>query len=271
MSAASQRLRIGTFDCLLVKDGAGSHPQLSDYMDPLPDQLTTYEMSMEGGVILVDAPEGRVLIDGGNGPTRGPRTHAAEETFAQEGIGPESIDTILLTHGDPDHIMGLLTPTGDPVYPHASYVLHRDLWDAWHAAPSSGLYFPGQEAFVRCLADVIADRHTLFDQEQEVLPGIRAVPGLGHRAGHTAYMLRSNGECLLHIGDAAFDPVFLEFTGVLNTHDTKPETARDARRMLVERAIAADARVVGSHFGLPGIGRLTKIGEDRYRWSPVAD
>ena len=142
MSAASQRLRIGTFDCLLVKDGAGSHPQLSDYMDPLPDQLTTYEMFMEGGVMLVDAPEGRVLIDGGNGPTRGPRTHAAEETFAQEGIGPESIDTILLTHGDPDHIMGLLTPTGDPVYPHASYVLHRDLWDAWHAAPSSGLYFP---------------------------------------------------------------------------------------------------------------------------------
>lgn len=269
MSAASHRLRVGAFDCLIVKDGTGDQPQLSDYMDPVPGELASYKMFMEGGVMLVDTPEGRVLIDAGNGPSRGPRTHAAEATLTAKGITPESIGTVLLTHGDPDHIMGLLTRAGDPVYANASYVLHRDLWDAWHAPPSAGLYFPVQEAFVRRLAGVIAGRCTLFEKEQELFPGIRAVPALGHRAGHTAYFLESEGACLLHIGDAAFDPVFLEYAGIPNVRDTQPERAQASRRMLVERAIAEDALVVGSHFALPGVGRLTKIAEDRFRWSPV--
>jgi glyoxylase-like metal-dependent hydrolase (beta-lactamase superfamily II) len=252
-----------------VKDGTGGQPQLSDYMDPVPGELASYEMFMEGGLMLVASPEGRVLIDAGNGPARGPRTHAAEAVFEAEGITPESIDTVLLTHGDPDHIMGLLTSSGDPVYPSASYVLHRDLWDAWHAPPSAGLYFPEQETFVRRLASVTAGRCTRFDAEGEVFPGIRAVPTLGHRAGHTAYLLESDGCRILHVGDAAFDPIFLEFTSVSNVRDTDPERARDARRALVDRAIAGGALVVGSHFALPGIGRLTKIAEDRYRWSPA--
>ena len=270
MSAASHRIRIGVFDCLIVKDGTGSQPQLSDYMDPVPGELASYEMFMEGGLMLVDGPEGRLLIDAGNGPTRGPRRHTAEEALAAEGIVPESIGAVLLTHGDPDHITGLLTASGDPVYPNASYILHRDLWDAWHAPPSAGLYFPVQEASVRQLAGVITDRCTLFEKEQEVFPGIRAVPALGHRAGHTAYLLESEGARLLHIGDAAFDPVFLEFSSVPNVRDTEPERARDARRALVERAIDNGALVVGSHFALPGVGRLTRIAEERYRWSPAA-
>lgn len=269
MSAASHRLHIGAFDCLVVKDGTGGQPQLSDYMDPVPGELASYEMFMEGGLMLVEVAEKRMLIDAGNGPARGPRTHAAEAVFEAEGITPESIDTVLLTHGDPDHIMGLLTSSGDPVYPSASYVLHRDLWNAWHAPPSAGLYFPGQETFVRRLASVIADRCTRFDAEGEVFPGVLAVPALGHRAGHTAYLLGSEGRKLLHIGDAAFDPIFLEYAGIPNVRDTQPERAQASRRMLVERAIAEDALVVGSHFALPGVGRLTKIAEDRFRWSPA--
>jgi glyoxylase-like metal-dependent hydrolase (beta-lactamase superfamily II) len=270
MNAVAHRMQIGACSCLVIKDGTAGKPPLSDFMDPLPHELTDYEMFMEGGVMLVSSPDRRVLIDGGNGPTRGARTHAAEAALAAAEIPCDSVDTVLLTHGDPDHIMGLLTVSGDPVYRNASYALHRDLWDAWHAPPSSGLYFPGQQAFVRRLADVIADRHVLFDYEQEVLPGIRAVPAPGHRAGHTAYLLESNGERLLHIGDAAFDPVFLEYAGVPNIRDTQPDRAQASRRRLVDRAVAEDAFVVGSHFALPGIGRLTKIGEDRYRWSPVA-
>jgi len=269
MSAASHRLHVGAFDCLVVKDGTVGHPRLSDYMDPVPDTLADYEMSMLGGVMLVEAAEKRILIDAGNGPTRGPRTHAAEDEFAAEGIAPGSIDTVLLTHGDPDHIMGLLTRTGDPVYANASYVLHRDLWDAWRAPPSAGLYFAEQEAFVRQLVVVAADRCTLFDRESEVFPGIHAIPALGHRAGHTAYLLASAGMKLLHIGDAAFDPVFLEHTGIPNLRDTQPERAQASRRMLVERAIAECAVVVGTHFTLPGVGTLTQIGEDRYTWTPI--
>jgi hypothetical protein len=74
---------------------------------------------------------------------------------------------------------------------------------------------------------------------------------------------------LLHIGDAAFDPVFLEYTDHANVRDTDPETARVTRQMLAERAIAEEATIVGSHFCLPGVGRLHRIAEGRYDWAPV--
>jgi len=276
MDSATARHRLGAFECLVIKDGTAGSPGLGELMKPVPPKLADYALYMEGGLMLVDTPDRRILIDVGNGPTRGPRTHAAEAAFEAEGIAPESIDTILLTHGDPDHIMGLLTADGDLVYPNASLAMHRDLWEAWHAPPSAGLYFEGQAAFVRRLVEILADRlddcGELFDDEREVVPGIRAIPALGHRTGHSAYLIESNGERLLHVGDAAVDPVYLEYPGVENyRHDTDRERACSARRMLVERAIAEDAFVVGSHFQLPGIGRLTRIAADRYAWAPIPD
>ena len=142
MNPAGQRFRVGRFDCLIVKDGTESRPPVSQYVDEIPDELTGHALYMLGGMMLVDTPDARILIDAGNGPHRGPRSHAAEATFEAEGIEPTSIDTILLTHGDPDHIGGLLAEDREPAFPNASYVLHRDLWDAWHALRGSDLYFP---------------------------------------------------------------------------------------------------------------------------------
>ena len=265
----THRIELGSFTCLVIKDGSESRPRLSDYVASPPDELKDRSLYMLGGVMLVETPEGRILIDAGDGPHRGPRTHEAEVALQEAGVDPQSIATILLTHGDPDHIGGLLTREKNLVYPNARYVLHRELWDAWQAPPSAGLYFPQQEPFVRRLAEHIADRSDLFDTEEQVRPGITAIPALGHRAGHSAYLLEADAERLLHIGDAAFDPLFLEHTDLINAHDTRPEEARDSRRMLVRRALAEEAIVVGTHFEPPGAGTLQEVGTDRYSWSAI--
>ena len=122
------------------------------------------------------------------------------------------------------------------------------------------------------LAERIAERRTLFDDECPAFAGITAIPALGHRCGHTIYMVESEGRKLLHIGDAAVHPLFLEYPGKLNIrHDSEQERARETRRMISARAAAENALVVGTHFALPGVGRLTKIAEDRYRWSSTND
>ena len=77
------------------------------------------------------------------------------------------------------------------------------------------------------------------------------------------------GQKLLHIGDAAFDPIFLERPGCANIHDTNPEEGCASRRMIAERAAAESLTIVASHFGLPGVGRLRKLAEDRFEWTPV--
>lgn len=219
--------------------------------------------------MVVDTADHRLLIDAGNGPNRGPRTHTAEDALEEEGITPESVDLVLLTHGDPDHIAGLLTKACALVYPSAQYVLHTDLWRALNSDPDAGLYFPSQMEFVGRLANAIQDRCTLIETEREVVPGIRAIPARGHRAGHTIYRLQSQGEVLFHIGDAAFDPLFLERPELVIGTEYRPEQARATREAIARRAMAEDALIVGSHFAVSNVGHLVQTEHPkRFRWAP---
>jgi len=267
MSSASYRFQLGDFELLIIKDGTGGTRPLSDLVDDLPADLATHEIFMEGGLMVIDTPDVRFLLDAGNGPHRRPRTHCAEIAFEEEGITPQSIDTILLTHGDPDHISGLLTKAGELVYPNAHYVLNIDLWRALSSDPDAGLYFAGQAEFVRRLADLIQGRSTLLEAEREIWPGVRAIPALGHRAGHTVYRFDSQDAVLFHIGDAAFDPIFLERPELMLPTEYKPEQARATRATIARRLVSENALIVGSHFAVANVGRLrTSSSGTHYQW-----
>ncbi|MBU1049579.1 MBL fold metallo-hydrolase [Candidatus Bipolaricaulota bacterium] len=267
MTSASYRFQLGEFELLIVKDGTGGQRPLSDLVDDLPQDLIQHEIFMEGGLMVVDTPEVRFLIDAGNGPHRRPRTHMAEQAFDEEGITPQSIDTILLTHGDPDHISGLLTKEGELVYPNAHYVLNIDLWRALSSDLEAGLVFAGQIEFVHRLADLIQGRSTLLEAEREIWPGVRAIPALGHRAGHTIYRFDSHGSVLFHIGDAAFDPIFLERPELTLPTEYKPKQARSTRAAIARRLTTENALIVGSHFAVSNVGRLKTSDEGHhYHW-----
>lgn len=267
MASASYRFQLGEFELLIVKDGTAGQRPLSDLVDDLPHDLADHGIFMEGGLMVVDTPEMRFLLDAGNGPHRRSRTHMAETAFEEEGITPQSIDTILLTHGDPDHISGLLSKDGELVYPNAHYVLNIDLWRALSGDPDAGLCFAGQTDFVRRLADLIQGRSTLLEAEREIWPGIRAIPALGHRAGHTIYRFDSQGAILFHIGDAAFDPIFLERPELILPTEYKPTQARATRAVVARRLVTENALIVGSHFDVANVGRLERSADgDHYHW-----
>jgi len=189
MNSASYRFQIGQFDCLIIKDGTEDSPPLSRYMQTIPNELEGHHINMLGGLMLIETNQSRILIDAGNEPGERGRTHFASMTFREVGLVPESIDTVLVTHGDPDHIGGLFTQRGELAYPNARYVLHQDLWDAWHARPNHGSFFANQATFVARLALLLAGRVETLRSETDVAPGIRAIPAPGHRCGHTVYLL----------------------------------------------------------------------------------
>ena len=47
------------------------------------------------------------------------------------GIQPAAITKVVLTHGHPDHLWGVLDANDSPVYPNATYIVSAVEWNVW--------------------------------------------------------------------------------------------------------------------------------------------
>ncbi|MFP5372491.1 MAG: MBL fold metallo-hydrolase, partial [Actinomycetes bacterium] len=100
----------------------------------------------------------------------------------------------------------------------------------------------------------------------EVVPGVAVVAAPGHTPGHLAVETASGGERLLHIVDAARDPVVhLQHPDWFFASDNWPAQAILTRRQLFDRAAEEGLLVQTYHFAFPGVGRVTKDG-DGWLW-----
>jgi len=208
----------------------------------------------------------RVLIDAGY--------HAQEvvDALAELGVAPGDVDLVLLTHGDGDHIVGLLTEDGALTYPRAEVVMHRDLWEYW-TDPEAHKALPDERRrFLKQLIAALADRVTLFADETEVAEGILAIPSLGHRHGHSIYQFApsvgGNTPPVIHSGDSLFHPLLVEHPEWTDALALDPAEEAASRRRLLEHAAASGALVLTGHIAFPGMGRIRAIGE-AFRWEPA--
>jgi N-acyl homoserine lactone hydrolase len=94
------------------------------------------------------------------------------------GSSPEDVRMVLHTHLHYDHAQN------DHLFPHADVVVARDEV-AYVLSPDVGDYYEG----ARELIHAAADRLRLTDGEEEILPGIRAVPNGGHTPGHQSWVV----------------------------------------------------------------------------------
>ena len=106
---------------------------------------------------------------------------------------------------------------------------------------------------------------TPVELEEEFLPGIRAVYGKGHKIDHSALLISSQGESLLHIGDAILHPLQASYPGWMAKHDRLPDQTESSRRALIERSVIENALVFAAHLVFPGLGRFEEAG-DAWRW-----
>jgi glyoxylase-like metal-dependent hydrolase (beta-lactamase superfamily II) len=103
----------------------------------------------------------------------------------------------------------------------------------------------------------------------EIAPGISVEAAPGHTPGHVAVEVAAGRERLLHVVDAAADPVLnLRHPDWFLAPDLWPVQALRTRRRLFDRAAAEDLLVLTSHFPFPGLGRVTVHG-DGWQWAPV--
>ena len=154
--------------------------------------------------LVIDTGEHRVLVDTGAG-SLSPTTGGLLGNLQAEGILPEHIDTVILTHGHPDHIGGN-TIDGVSAFPCARFVMWKEEWDFW---TSGATELNVEEHVKEVLLKVarnnlppIRDQLDLIDSEEEIVSGISAIAAPGHTPGHIALAISSGTDQLLCFGDS---------------------------------------------------------------------
>jgi glyoxylase-like metal-dependent hydrolase (beta-lactamase superfamily II) len=122
------------------------------------------------------------------------------DLLAREGVAPEDVDTLVLTHLHFDHYLNAAR------FPRARVIVNRREFEYVmsprnrRALPRSS--FP-REVFA-WLVDEAWDRLELVDGEQEVLPGVRVIETGGHSPGHQIVVVETGSGPVVIPGDEIY-------------------------------------------------------------------
>jgi glyoxylase-like metal-dependent hydrolase (beta-lactamase superfamily II) len=279
MSQDVYRFAVGNLDCIAVRDASEVAPVrdlVLDIDDPAVAKAfaargwSTGDVPYDFLALFVRAGRALLAIDVGWGASADHIQGRFAETLAEVGVAPGDVTYVILTHLDDDHAGGVLDPRGELAFPGASHVIDADAWD-WYTAERNLAAMPRAAAALYGAMKVALESHVQLTQgETEIIPGVRTIPAPGHRLGHVAVELVSEGKTLLHLADTVLHPIVVEHPEWRTGYDSSQEKIRETRRRLFDRAAKSDALVFLSHAPFPGLGHITREGA-AWRWRPLDD
>ncbi len=201
---------------------------LSTAFVPIP--ITVFVIKLNGKLVLCDAGGGdQVQAFNPNSIFISGKMTA---NMKRAGIDPKAIETILISHFHADHIFGLLEKgTNAPVFPNAEIIVPAAEYN-WWTDPSVITRMPeGRRPFARRVQAVIPKWKNVGNAQLMISNDAAYVPALcvNHPAWHGAF-------------------------------DQNGDLAEASRRRLLDRVIADQMLICGSHFPWPGLAKITKDG-----------
>jgi glyoxylase-like metal-dependent hydrolase (beta-lactamase superfamily II) len=274
------RFMLGAFEVTALSDGTVKLPVKNLLTNTTPEKIDAalkraylpevVETSVNA--YLINTGTKLVMIDSGAAGLFGPTLGNMLNNLMASGYKPEQVDEIYITHMHPDHVGGLLS-NGQIAFPNAIVRADKDDADFWlsetnmKAAPkeSQGFF---QGAMLSLNPYVKAGKLKTFDGNLELVPGVRAQSTHGHTAGHTIYVVESQGEKLVLWGDLMHvAAVQFDDPSVTIAFDTDNKDAALHRKAAYADAAKGGFLVGSAHIAFPGVGRL-RVGPnaDAYSW-----
>ncbi|RDW12611.1 MBL fold metallo-hydrolase [Paracoccus thiocyanatus] len=211
-----------------------------------------------------------VLFDLGSGPDFMPTAGKVIEALAALDLTPEDVTHVLITHGHPDHLWGLLDEFDEPVFAEADYMIGQVEFDYWMDPATVDSIGEDRASFAIGASrrlEVITDSVRKLADGEEALPGITARLTPGHTPGHMAYEIVSPDGALMVVGDAIGNHhIAFDQPDWPSPSDQDPATAAITRTALLERLATSGVPLLGFHLPHGGLGRVEKT-DTGYRFT----
>jgi glyoxylase-like metal-dependent hydrolase (beta-lactamase superfamily II) len=256
---------VGSIVCSLVSDGWMAFPREFLFASAEAERdRALHGLTDERGLIrapchalLVRATDKCVLVDAGYGDL--PRRFEGEghqliEDLRAEGVTPEDVDLVIVTHAHPDHAGGLVRD-GRPVFADVPHLVWRVEWEFWIEGDPAATGLPLQLAELAREALVpLAEAGLLELVEPGATPatGLRLLPAPGHTPGQLALEISSEGETVIFMADVIPHPLHAEHPDwLLAVELGVGEAVEKTRREFLGRATRENCTVAGSHLPHP--------------------
>ena len=225
-----------------IQDNEGTHLMKAELFADAPKELID-SLGLGNGVpaststFLVESDSIRILFDTGRGASDSRLIKALQE----QGLSPDDIEFIYLTHFHGDHIGGMLK-NDSVVFPNARVYASRVEYEAWLGMPAE------KNALVVKTMDAYRDNLHLFEFG-DTLPGnVVTIDAVGHTPGHTAF---KTGK-LLVIGDLVHGAALqLNNPEICASYDMDKDLAVKTRIRLLQYAKDNGLTMAGMHLPAP--------------------
>ena len=275
------RFKHGAFEITVLSDGAYMLPTNLLGTNVAREKVVAYleenlldadERVSHVNIPLINTGKQLILVDVGGGMNWMPTAGKLTDNLQASGYKPEDVDMVVLTHGHPDHIWGLIDEFEEaPRFPNAEYVMAGKEWDFWTTAKAMDTLpemFLGFAVGAKKQLLPVAEKTRRIKPGEEISPGIVAIPSPGHTPGHMSVAIESEGETLLVTADSMTHP-FISFAhpGWWPRTDIDAKMAEKSRRAMMEMAVTGKHLTLVYHISFPGLGHVARSGT-AYRWVP---
>ena len=215
----------------------------SDASDELYNSLNMPEgLPASVSAFLLYADGEYILFDAGLGSFGG----QLHKRLNKLGVQADAVKYIYLTHFHLDHIAGLIAKDADghevKAFPNAAVYAGRTEYSAW-------MNHIEKNELQKKILGIYQDKLHLFDFDDTLPHGVRAIDAVGHTPGHTAFQYNE----LLIIGDLMHGYALQKDHPEINSnYDMDKAKAAESRKRILEYAKQNHLTMAGMHLPPPG-------------------